>query len=268
MNEELHYKIKASKYIFYLTIRISKIINNFNYTMFVGSKDLQKCVVINITEINDDERYNEVFKPNIANIDFLNESLDRNRKTQLMLQLSMYFTKHSFRHINTFRLNETTTLNLTHYELALYGKSWYESCFSAKKENPLEHTIYREIVDKFSETGKPDKDFIFKYFIKNKDENCIRIFEKSKTYNEFFRKLKKFYGKDFYQKVDDWLYPMVTFIMKDIRFDKYWIITDIPTKKEIQLKSYKEINYRPNYPEPKKGGHNGFTMEDVDLDTE
>lgn len=273
MNDDIHLEIKVGKYTFLFSIKVINDFKNepYQYRILVGDKHLQKCVSINV-----DERLRLFLSPEIAHIDSIrynsgcsfDEKLDSGEDTRFMVNLALVLGKKHFTYVEHFKLKDDCIfdngngmpMSMAHYQLAMYGETWYERHFFAKLQNG--HDIYRVNADKLKENGKPNHDVMFERFIKNKDNDCQSLFTTSSTYNDFFQRLRKLYGNEFCNNTRDWLPDFVNAVIQ-VRVNTTWIISG-RFQDNLNMISYvRRLNKMPDYPPLQMKG--GFSIGDADF---
>ncbi len=98
---------------------------------------------------------------------------------------------------------ENDTLDLLTYNIALYGKSWYETVAGAYLTNPKHNQRYKQEIQKYINPTKKQElqfsilltiinkhnDFAYQY-IHNNQSTIANMYESSATFPAFFQKLK------------------------------------------------------------------------------
>lgn len=278
MNDDINLEFIAGKYTFLFSIKVLNDFKNepYQYSIFISDKHLHKCVNINVDKPSDDERLRSFLSPEVANIDSIrynsgcsfNDELDSWEDTRFMVNLALVLVKKYFTYVEHFKLDDACIfdngngmyMSMAHYQLALYGETWYERHFSAKLLNG--HDIYRVNADILKENGKPNHNVMFERFIKNKDNDCQSLFMTSLTYNDFFQRLRKLYGNEFCSNTRDWLPDFVNAVIQ-VRVNTTWIISGTFQDNLNMISYVRRLNKMPDYPPKQMKG--GFSIGDADF---
>lgn len=268
MDNEISFEIDVGKSTFFYTIKNFRDFKNepYQYSLYLCGKDLQTCVSINIDKQS----------PEVANIDSIrynsgcsfNEELYPSEETRFMVNIALFLVRKHFTYVEHFKLDDASSfdcengmsMSMAHYQLAIYGETWYERHFFAKLQKGYD--VYRTNADKLQEYGKPNHDVMFERFIKSKDIDCQSLFLTSSSYNEFFKTLRKVYDKDFCQNTRDWLPDFINAIIQ-VRVNTTWIISETFHDSLYVISYVQRLNKMPDYPPLQMKGC--FSVEDANF---
>lgn len=240
-NKTTYYLIKTPKHHFYLTINTCyRNEKPFKYTMSLESK-INGCVNIKIFDenIEIDDRFHNIFDPDVAKISVLQYNKDCSFDKVLdmdscMISVVFQLVKKIFKHVKTFEMDDEsyfdyddTNISLPHFNIGLYGKTWYERHFNVVLENAELRNEYQTFIKCFTEEETKNKlsfqsikhAFLFHNSWKHHME---KIYKSTRTLSEFFHTLRKTYKKDFCEMTRSWLENFVnSFLPSKRRFDYY-----------------------------------------------
>jgi hypothetical protein len=162
------------------------------------------------------------------------------------------------------RLNDT--LDLLSYDIALYGKTWYEMHAGAHLPSISKQERYeKEIYTFMNPESKTDTTFsnLLKYIIKHNDyafriiqpniESYERIYNDSKTFSDFFRILKKDVNRhNVCRFFKGWL---ELFVQDWVRIERDWLI---PIHTNVTLEQKGVLNITKKRPIPRRRSRKSF----------
>ncbi len=248
MPTTMEYTVKTPHFSFIL--RVEEHTDNIpKHKLFVGDEK-GPCLEATIFL----ESANVIFEPHICilhKIDALEECAQQdieNDSASLGLELLYAFInilKNNYFHVSHISLRDASyipcnrrphdTLDLLSYDIALYGKTWYEMHTGAYLPSPSKQQRYEKEISVYmsAETKKsvPFSD-IMRYIIKHNDYAYNQMKSKLKeyediyndaiTFSDFFRILKKNVKKhDLCRFFKEWL---ELFVQNWIRIERDWII--------------------------------------------
>jgi hypothetical protein len=238
MIDEKQLLITAQKYAFVLSIKANKDNKGhvYQHVLRMGGKVVPECVTIIVNAPTEDERMRMMLDPEVAVLDSVKTNpkcsyaaaLEPVHGTHVMLTLALMIVKRNFRHVKYVALDDAsyfecasgTHMSMAHYQLAMYGKTWYERRFGARLNR--HHELYRITADQMTQQGKPGGDELFDRYISG-NEDYTKVYQASSTFCEFFNGLKRQLGKDFCDATIGWLPDFVNAIVKT-RIHTKWVI--------------------------------------------
>jgi len=263
-DSEKHYHVKVGNYKFNISVYVKDQRGIYQqYTVYVGGTK-KGCVEITGSTEPIDEMYKRIIdhtKAYISHVTYaktcsLEKELEKGLGTRIMLKLALSFVKKHF-NVAEFCLQDASNfacnnrwISLAHYSIALYGKTWYERYFNARLPQDKIYKKYRQDISYFS---SPDKKTSIEAFIQvyakdqENDQLFIKLFNESKTYNEFFQSLHKQHV-NFCEVTYKWLSD---FVKHQVNVPDHWVITDIP---EIDGWSEQVLTEAPKYNIERVGG--------------
>jgi len=157
-----------------------------------------------------------------------------------LLNWSIGYIKTKFPHIQFIELTDESAipcnretndnLDLLSYSIALYGKTWYELKFNAIITNKEKYDIYKGEVDSYISSKMVDWDtfslnkmnnqYIREALTENEDI-YKRMYETSKSYPDFFKKVSAHLGNNKCKFFKGWLQD---FIDSYVNISKRWSI--------------------------------------------
>lgn len=213
---------------------------------------------------------NEIIKTaNLSNIESLYscvlDDIDTFNKYSLSFELINYIIKYiktNYKHIKHIKLDDESyipcnketndTVDLLTYSIAHYGKTWYEKQYNGYLPNN-KYEKYRSEVNKYCSIDfkksiswdefilvhfNSSTEFAYKLLNDNIDK-YKELFEKSKTFPEFFIELTKTIPKD--KKCSFYKHWLQQFINSIIHIERRWVI-DIYNKNNNKRNTLKNKN--------------------------
>lgn len=239
---EEHYRVKVGNYKFNVSIYVKDQRGIYQqFTVLIGGAKKGCVEITGGTEPNDDmyKRLIDHTKATIAHVTYaktcsLERELEQGVGTRTMVKFALNFVKQRFPHVTSFMLQDSSNfmcdnrwIDLSHYNIALYSKTWYERNFNAKLPDREAYAAYLKHVEYFSkEERKTSVEAFINVYAKEQDNDVKfkEIFKETSTYNEFFKRLKDEHH-DFCQVTYKWLSKFVT---DQVQFTDKWIITEVP----------------------------------------
>lgn len=243
MEDTSYYLVKTPKYHFYLTIKTDYDHDNnpFKYAISFCGK-LQGCVNIKVydKDIVIEPRFQ--IDPTIAQIPVLSyhekcsfdEALDKDEGTKYMIRTALYLVKKIFPHVQKFVLDDeshfycdSVDVSLSHYYIALHGKTWYEQQLNAYLEEPEIQKEYEDFIKTFSETKDISFYKIPSFYLHSIPwtENIREIYDSTNTFNEFFSQLRSTYRDKFHEITRLWLEDFVNLFTRSKMNDfRTWMV--------------------------------------------
>lgn len=217
----------------------------FQYSLFFGG--IKKgCVNINIDAPESgtiNSRYMSIMNPSIASIPYLSYSPDCSLEptlqpregTRHMIKTALAITCKQFPFIEMFKFDDASTficdglkISLSHYYVALHGKTWYEENFHAELVEPAMQQKYLKAVKCFSDPSSKAPIFmpIFLDTIANPDDKNIvlSVYNSSSTSIEFFKRLKQEYPQNFCRMTYSWLERYINHTLGFNFLNQSWLI--------------------------------------------
>jgi hypothetical protein len=248
-------QIKTAHYTFNVLIK-NNFSGNIHYSQYLEVGDHAKpCLSLRINTAESEQIFDSsiIKTAKLSNIEALyNCVLEDDAKERFetysfgkeLLLWVIDYIKINFTHVIYLQLDDESyipcnreseqTLDLLSYSIAINCKTWYEMNFNAILPSTEKYTIYKDEIKVYSSPEEKSKYNWKIFYLKNvttpfamnlikADEDTYKnMYEESKTFPEFFRKLSDFIGKEnrcvFFK---NWLQE---FIKSYINVEKRWII--------------------------------------------
>ena len=213
------------------------------FSLQLGSKK-KMCVFLTLNEVGHIHRGKD--ESHIADLSWIehdvlcgvNKDLDKHDGTKHLMKLILDIVKHNFAWITQVKLTDGSKFDcenpykgkisrkimLAYYNLALYGKTWYEAHFKAKLLNAGDDVLLKENVNRFNDPSikLPWNIFRLRYRIQEYEDILKTAYETSNTYREWLTLLRK--DKITYcWYIRDWIVPFVDDVLDHIPLSR-WVI--------------------------------------------
>ena len=222
------YIIKTNKHKYILNIKEDE----YQYYITVGGNK-KTCIEIIV--------YKNTTTAKLLQIDYsrecnLLENLDSGTGTRDMLITTLYAIKKIFKtNILYITLDDYSLVNcddkrtpsLLYYNVAFKEKTWYESNFGAVPYGIKLQKKYIKIKEQLNDENEKKNGFEFKKIIshinfKDDIDELCDIYNKSKTFNDFFKNIKENNVVGICIKKYDWIEKI--FSLNDMKIPREWII--------------------------------------------